>query len=516
MAEPPGQLAFADRTIPALLDRQAARHGDRELVRAPGGTRTYAALRDAVAGRAGRLRAAGVGPGDRVAFLCANGLDLLESMLACAWCGAVAAPLNTALRGDGLRHALAVGEPRLVVADDDLRGWIESVGANAELVAPGALAPAEPVAPHAVGPGDGATILFTSGTTGPAKGVLGPHAQVITFAQAICELLRIDGDDVLHTCLPLFHVNAWSAFFQALLRGARYSLVPRFSASRFWAEAVDAGATVLYLIGGMIPMLLRRPAGPLDRAHRVRTVNGMAPPAELAAAARERFGLEVVECYASTECGCALGAPIGAQRPGWMGRAMPGYEVRVVDADDEELPAGEPGELIVRSSVPFALFAGYFAMPEATVRAWRNLWFHTGDRVVADEDGWVRFLDRMGDAIRRRGENISSFEVESAVSAHPAVSEVAVFPVASDLGEEDDVMAAVVVRDGRRLEPLDLVRWCEGRLAYFAIPRYVELVDALPRTPNGKVRKVTLRERGVGADTWDLERSGYRPARPVR
>jgi crotonobetaine/carnitine-CoA ligase len=502
------------RTIARLIERQAERYGDRPLVTAPGGSRTFAGLREAVAGRAGWLAEAGVEPGDRVAFMCANRLELLELMLACAWSGAVAVPANTALRGEGLRHVLTNSGARLLIVDEDLREWVEPVGPPPLVVTEDVPAPGSPVPARAAAPGDIATILYTSGTTGPSKGVLGPNAQVIRFARAICDMLAVGEDDVLYTCLPLFHVNAWSAFFQALVSGARYHVSTRFSASGFWREVTDAGATVTYLLGAMIPILLRQPPGPLDRAHRIRTVNGMAPAPDVAKAAKERFGIEVAECYASTECGCVLGARLGAQRPGWMGRAMPGYEVRVVDEDDREVPPGEAGELIVRSDVPFALFQGYHAMPEATVAAWRNLWFHTGDRVIEDVEGWVRFVDRTKDAIRRRGENISSFEVESVLLGHPAVADAAVFPVPSDLGEEDDVMAAVVAREP--VDPLELVRWCEGKLAYFAIPRYVDLVDALPLTENGKVRKVVLRERGVGPGTWDLERSGHRVARPSR
>ncbi|HKR99213.1 MAG TPA: AMP-binding protein [Candidatus Dormibacteraeota bacterium] len=511
-------LPLRERTIPGLLERQAARYGDRPLVHAPNGMHTFASLRDAVAGRARWLRETGVERGDRVAFMCSNRIELLELMLACAWSGAIAVPLNTALRGEGLRHALTNSGARLMVADRDQQQWVEALGelpdlrdlrATEDLPAPG-----DPLPVVDAAPGDIATILYTSGTTGPSKGVLGPNAQVITFAQSIVDLIEIDEHDVLYTCLPLFHVNAWSAFFHALLTGARYHVVPRFSASGFWSDVVEAEATVTYLIGAMIPILLSRPSGELDRAHRIRAVNGMAPPGEIADEARERFGIEVTECYASTECGCALGAPLGQQNPGWMGRVMPGYDVLVVDADDRPVPAGEAGELIVRSHDPFAMFQGYFAMPEATVSAWRNLWFHTGDRVIQNEDGWFKFVDRTKDAIRRRGENISSFEVESVLLGHPGVSDVAVFPVPSDLGEEDDVMAAIVPQ--AELDPLELVKWCEGRIAYFAIPRYIDIVDSLPMTENGKVRKVVLRERGVGPDTWDLERSGHTLARPAR
>jgi crotonobetaine/carnitine-CoA ligase len=190
-----------------------------------------------------------------------------------------------------------------------------------------------------------------------------------------------------------------------------------------------------------------------------------------------------------------------------MGAVTPGFEARVVDADDEELPAGSPGELVVRTSLPFAFATGYLGLPEKTVEAWRNLWFHTGDRVVRDEGGYFWFLDRTKDSIRRRGENISSYEVEAVLVSHPDVAAAAVVPVAAEVGE-DEVLACVVPRDGARVDPEGLIRFCEGRLAYFAIPRYVDVVAELPLTANGKVEKYRLRERGVTAETWDRERAG--------
>jgi crotonobetaine/carnitine-CoA ligase len=190
-----------------------------------------------------------------------------------------------------------------------------------------------------------------------------------------------------------------------------------------------------------------------------------------------------------------------------MGRVRAGFHARVVDADDAELPPGEPGELVLRSDHPFAFATGYFAMPEKTVESWRNLWFHTGDRVVRDEDGWFAFMDRLKDAIRRRGENISSFEVEHALLDHPAIASVAVFPVASELGE-DEVAAAIVLRAGAEPDPVALIRHCEPRLAYFAIPRYLRFVESLPLTENGKVRKAVLRDAGITEDMWDREAAG--------
>jgi len=370
-------------------------------------------------------------------------------------------------------------------------------------------------APADVGPGDTLVILYTSGTTGPAKGVCCPHAQLYRFGLNVVELLEIDERDVLYTCLPLFHTNALNCFFQALVSGATYCLDSRFSASRFFRRAIDAGATVTYLLGAMVPILLKQPVRPEEREHRIRVGNGNAPPAEIDREMRERFGFGIAECYASTEAGCALGASLQEQRLGAMGRPMPGYEARVVDDHDGDLPDGTSGELVLRASHPFSMATGYYRMPEKTVEAWRNLWFHTGDRVVRDPDGYLSFVDRMTDSLRRRGENISSFEVEQVLLGHAGVSAAAVYGVPSELGE-DEVMATVVPREGAELTPEELIQFCVPQLAYFAIPRYLEIVEELPLTENGKVKKFVLRERGVGPETWDREQAGVMLDKPSR
>jgi crotonobetaine/carnitine-CoA ligase len=258
----------------------------------------------------------------------------------------------------------------------------------------------------------------------------------------------------------------------------------------------------------MVTILDGRPPGPEDTAHRVRVALAPATPAELHEAFRERFGIVIVDGYGSTETNAVIGCSADDQRPGFMGRVKEGFEARVVDEDDEEVPDGTPGELVLRHSAPFSFASGYFGEPEKTVEAWRNLWFHSGDRVVRDEDGYFRFLDRIKDAIRRRGENISAWEVERALQSHPDVETAAVIPVPSELGE-DDVMACVVLRERVEPDPEGLLRHCETRLAYFAVPRYVDFVAELPLTSNGKVAKFRLRERGVTPTTWDREKAGF-------
>jgi carnitine-CoA ligase len=517
-------IPLPEQTIPALLERQSITHGDRRLLSAAGAERTFAEVRDAAARSAGLLAAAGVRQGDRVAAMCHNRSELLELVLGCAWLGAVSVPLNTAARGPQLEHMLSNSAARLLVMDSelvDVLGTLQRPEAIEEIWAldgvpsevPAAWpvsrapAPRERVPAAEVAPGDTAAILYTSGTTGPSKGVCCPHAQFYWWGVEVGEMLELGPDDVLYTNLPLFHTNALNAFAQALLAGSRYVLGPRFSASAFWRRLADSGATVTYLLGAMVTMLWRRPPGPDDRAHNVRVALAPASPANLVEPFRERFGVQLIEGYGSTETNCPIGVTAAEQRPGYMGTLRDGFEARVAGPDDAPVPDGEPGELLLRQREPFAFATGYFEMPEATLAAWRNLWFHTGDRVVREPDGWFRFLDRTKDAIRRRGENISSFEVEQVLSQYPGVAQVAAFGVPSELGEEE-VMAAVMAEPEAELDPPEILRFCESRLAYFAIPRYVELVDELPLTENGKVRKAVLRERGVGEGAYDREAAG--------
>ena len=241
-------------------------------------------------------------------------------------------------------------------------------------------------------------------------------------------LLGMREDDVLLTTLPLFHTNALNTFYQALLTGAALVVEPRFSASGFAASLARHSATVTYLLGAMVPMLLSRPESALDRAHRVRIALGLACRERFHPEFRDRFGIGLLDGYGSTETNFVLGRLLPEQRPGTMGPVFDGFEARVFDDADNAVPDGIPGELVLRADAPFAFATGYFGMAEKTVEAWRNLWFHTGDRVVREADGYFRFLDRMKDAIRRRGENISSYEVEQVLLSHPDVAEARRFP----------------------------------------------------------------------------------------
>lgn len=522
-------FAPPERTLPQMLEQQARRFGNRALFTFGETIWSYSDARDIAARRGGALSEAGVKKGDRVALFCANSLAMMEIVLGCGWIGAVTVPINTAAMGPQIAYYLANSGARLLVIDADFMRrleharplpasleaiWLvgESDVATDESLARPLPSRAERIDAAPVAPGDTLAILYTSGTTGPSKGVMCPHAQYYWWGINSARLLEVSLSDVLCTTLPLFHINALNTFAQALLSGARMALEPRFSASGFWPAMIRHKATVIYLLGAMVPILLAQPKSEQESAHRVRIGLGPGAPPDAAAEFVARTGAHLIEGYGSTEANFVIGAIAGEQKPGSMGRVRDGFEARVVDENDAELPNGEAGELVLRAQEPFAFATGYFDMPEKTVEAWRNLWFHTGDRVIRDDDGYFRFVDRLKDAIRRRGENISSYEVEQALMGHPDVEIAAVYPVNSELGE-DEVMAAIGLRLGRPIDPAAIMRHCETRLPYFAIPRFLDFVTELPRTENGKVQKYKLRERGISDRTWDREAAGYKLSR---
>ncbi|TAM98029.1 MAG: ATP-dependent acyl-CoA ligase [Rhizobiaceae bacterium] len=516
------------RVLPDLLAMQADRYGKRELVCFEEQAWSFEDALKIAARRAAVLSESGIRVGDRVALMLSNRPEFLDLFFGCAWLGAVAVPINVASRGVQLQHILANSGARLLVIEDALAETLATidldalsieaiwVAGNPETIdgpdtraLPRLTEATQP--PALLNPGDLAAIIYTSGTTGPSKGVCCPHAQLYWWGRNTAEILGLGEQERLFTSLPLFHVNALNTVYQALITGSTAIIGKRFSASGLWPALIEHRATVTYLLGAMVPILLARPESPAERGHSVRIGLGPGVPAHFHEPFRQRFGFPLIEGYGSTETNFVIAGQAGEGVSGGMGRIRPGFEARIVNEHDEEAAFGEAGELVLRACEPFAFSSGYFAMPEKTVEAWRNLWFHTGDRVVGESDGSFRFVDRMKDAIRRRGENISSYEVEQVLLAHPSVGAAAVFPVRSEMAE-DEVMAAIVPAAGAIIDPAELIAFCRPRLSYFAIPRFIEMVEKLPTTENGKVRKYALTERGVTATAWDREAHGI----PVR
>lgn len=516
----PETLPLAEQTLPALLIRQA-QLGDRVLLRHGGHELTFGDAPDFAASWAGRLAAAGIRAGDRLVVLADNSLDIFGLWLGAAWLGAVFAPINTAARGLVLKGMLENADPTLLVVQTDYADAVAACGAAlASLKARWPLeqlpeAPASRPAAAPCAPGDPLIILYTSGTTGPSKGVVCPHAQFFWWGVLNRRALGIVPGDIIYSVLPLFHTNALNSFWQALVSGATFAFGRRFSVSRFLEELAAEQATVTHLLGAMTAMVLSRPAGPADRAHRVRVALSAATKAVTAAAFEQRFGVRLVDGYGSTEAGLVFTTANRDAPAGTMGRPNPEFTVSVVDADDQPVATGQPGELVVRPNRPYLMASGYFCNDAATVAAWRNLWFHTGDRVVADGAGVFRFVDRNKDAIRRRGENISSFEVERALLDYPGIIKAGVVGVEADVGDEE-VLAWIELAPGAPFDPVAVIRFVEPQLPYFAVPRYLAVDAALPLTENGKVRKFALRQRGLPATAWDRIAQGMILARPGR
>ncbi len=504
-----------------LLER-AERLPHAPLFRGEAVERTARQMVDAVARAGALLTDAGVRRGQTVAMMAGNRVELLDFVLGCAWIGAVAVPINIASRGEQLRHILNNSEAELIVVEPDLlpivtdldgvqhlkRVWVlgdggaESARKVTHLSVSAVPSSERSVPADHSHPSDTAAILYTSGTTGVSKGVECPHAQFFWWGFNMSDQLGIVAGDVLYTNLPLFHTNALNAFFQAVVSDAVFVLGPKFSVSRFWTRLVEAEATVTYLLGATVSMLANQPPSDADRAHRVRTALAPATSPALLDEFKNRFGIQLLDGYGSTETNGVIGSTPTAWKAGMMGRLRPGFDIRIVDEHGLDVPAGAPGEMLVRSTQPFGVATGYYRMPEKTIESWKDLWFHTGDRIVAEPDGWFRFADRIKDVIRRRGENISAVEVETALRDHPAISDVAVYPVESELGE-DEVMAAIIATRPVTFEELE--EFCVPRLASFAIPRFVRFVDTLPQTENGKVRKAPLREAGREVADWDRD-----------
>jgi carnitine-CoA ligase len=347
-------------------------------------------------------------------------------------------------------------------------------------------------------------IMYTSGTTGPSKGIMYSHGMALEFADFGKWLFGFDRDDVMFNCLPLFHGNALLLTMLGALRtGGKAVFAESFSASTYWETVRDCGATILSLLGSMFSILWNRPASEGDRAHKARIALTVPVPKEHFVDFETRFGLALTSLYGLTDIGMPVGVPYPQRaEPGKAGIVHPDWACQIVDEFDQEVPAGTVGEMIFRPLKPNIMQLGYWREPAETLRAWRNLWFHTGDLLRRDEDGTFTFIDRSKDAIRKSGENISSFEVELVLADHPAVAEVAVYAVPSSLGE-DDVMATVVLEPGADCDPADLVEYADRYLPYFAVPRYVQVVDALPKTATAKVKKDVLRATGVHEGVFD-------------
>jgi len=526
----------ATSTVAALLEQRLESDPDGEYLDVCGESLSARRVAEEAAKVAGGLVALGVEPGDRVATLLESSTDAVVAWWATVYAGAVSVPVNTAYKGAYLRHQLADCGARVLVVQADLAHRAAAVvdelddlhhvvvvgeggtGGLVRTVPWSDLAGATPVRPLARRPADLATFVYTGGTTGPSKGCMLSHNYHAALAAQVGTCWQRTAEDVVWTPLPLFHFNAIATVVVGtLVFGGRGAISPRFSVSNFWPEMNRTGATITSTLGTMAYLLAHdvdRPEMPRsgdEQANRSLRLLGAAPmPEEVDRVIRERFGVATFSGgYGVTEASLVSWQPPGiVNKPNAAGVVNDEYfDVRIFDDHDDEVAVGVEGEIVLRPRRPHVMFEGYWGRPEATVEASRNWWYHTGDVGRIDADRFLYFVDRKADYLRRRGENISSFEVERILMGHGALADVAVHAVPSPM-TEDDLKVTATLRADAVLTEEQLFEWCVEQLPYFALPRYIEFRRELPRSPVGRVLKRELRDEPLGPSVWDLEASG--------
>jgi carnitine-CoA ligase len=525
----------AEGTYPAdicvlryALERNARAKPDEIFAAFEGGERwTFAQTLQQVEGLASNLHELGVRQGDHVVLVLSTSALALRAMFAINYLGAVYVPVNPALKGSSLEHVLHNADSAFAIVHDSVLDrvlaaapptlttiirssdatvpaspegiTIYSVSVLSKVAAP------PPAPPKPIRPSDLQSIIYTSGTTGRSKGVLSSYMHSYScVGPDAWNCLTADDRQLLH--MPIFHIGGAFIACVSLCVGSSIAVVSHFRTEAFWDQIRELEVTSAFLLGAMATFLLKQPPHPRDRDHKLRMVF-IVPLGHSGHAFRERFGVDVFTLFNMTEICTPLISRANPIKDGICGRPRAGVEVRLVDEDDCSVGVGEVGQLILRTEAPWAMNHGYNNNPQATADAWRNGWFHTGDAFIRDADGDYRFVDRLKDAIRRRGENISSYEIELELLSHPLVREAAAIPVPSEFSE-DEVLVVLAPASGSSIDPEDIIQHLLPRIAHHMVPRFIRIIDELPKTPTAKVEKHILRAQGLTADTWDRECAG--------
>jgi crotonobetaine/carnitine-CoA ligase len=528
------QKTFTPDTVTDALSRAVSADPTQVFLDFDGEVHTYGEVDAASNAFANELSRLGVGAGDTVATVLDNNVDQVLSWLSINKIGAIWVPLNTAYRGDFLSHQIRDSLAKMLIVEGDYLRHVAAVSADLEHVelvlrrgpsvgeVPDLAIPVAALDDHRGGdaqapthqakPSDLSFLMYTSGTTGPSKGCMVSHNYICHQGFQTNDSVPPLQGEVMYTCLPLFHMAAVDMTMSAILAHGRIAIGKRFSVSTFWSEIERSGASNLRLLSSILPLMAQAPDTPeMQRCFgQIRAVVGYASP-EVTRTWKERFG---VQYFNSTVYGQSEGVRLSS---GYMGEPAPpdasagridteAFDVVILDDDDNILPDGQVGEIAFRPKRPHVMFEGFWRRPEETVSAWRNLWMHTGD-LGRIEGIYLFFVDRKKDYLRSRGENISSFEIERALMRHEAVSEVAAHAVSAGIAE-DCLKVTVVLREGAGLSEEELCLWALDNVPYFAVPRYIEFVDELPKTPTGKITKNVLRDSGLTPATWDREVAG--------
>ncbi len=531
-------------TISSVIHSAARENGECVWIITEDRTITYAEMDRLSDTFASYLADMGVCEGDTLAILLPNSIEYVILFCALAKLGAIQVPINTAFKGDMLTHIINDSEAKYCLTNKSLSNNIKDVSEKLiqlngliilDLDSEKITRPdkkyneGSPFSMHYVdnifdipprtfvavdqSPDNVMGIYYTSGTTGPSKGVICTHVQCYLYASAGYQAGFLGKEDRYYATLPLFHIGGlWAIIYGVAIAGASAVLTKTFSASRFWSDISNYEITIAFLLGSMVNFISREDRSANDSHNPLKRIC-IAPSTLDIPQIEERFGVSVWTAYGSTEIGSPIIGDNNSPNRLTCGKVRNElYDVRIADENDNELPTGQSGELLVRPKIPFAITPGYWKNPEATINSFRNLWFHTGDIMYADDDGYYYFVDRCKDVIRKGGENISSVEVEDQIHKHPAVSEAAVFPVPSELSE-DEVMAAIVLKKEGSITHEEIIQFLDNKLPYFMIPRYIDFTENMPKTESGKVKKILLKEKGITNSTWDWNNSNIKLTR---
>lgn len=516
---PDGDAGSSRSTFRTVLLQRAKQDPDHPFLVWDGGRLTIGELHRAATKLANAFLARGLKKGDIVALMLDQHAEHIIILYACAFVGLVRTSLNVNAKGDYLTHFVADAKPSLVIAENRYRGVLSGPLATAKsvdtvwrhdgnekaldelapLIESGAFEPP----PVDVVPDDPLVINYTSGTTGAPKKFMRSDRVVRIGSDGCLMISEATAGDVWLFWEPLYHGSGHQTVFAACLEKITLALVPRFSASQFWDQVRAFGVTKVHYIGGVLPILLKQPARENDRVHTVSVAWGAGCPADTAEEFTRRFGVKVNEGYGLSEVANYVAINVDGPR-GSVGRALPWFVVKIVDDEERDVAAGTTGEIVVKGKKPGFTSVSLNARPVTTVDGW----IKTGDRGWMDDDGHIFFAGRKSDSLRRRGENISAWEVERIVSRHPAIEECALIGVDSGLGAgDDDLKIFVKPRNGAAFDELELIRWCEDRMPYFQIPRYVERIAEFPKTPSERIMKAELSRNTDHC--WDLQQTGY-------
>lgn len=514
-----------------LIEDRVKKNSDKIFLRFKEQSFTYREM-DRYANRcANAFLKQGITKGDKISIMLPNCPEYIFIWWGSAKMGAVEVPINTAYKGEFLRHIVDQSDSKILFIDHEWLDRVKLIEDNLKkvqkVVVLGGLtkeetagsriplvswedffnAPETPV-DIKIYPHDPQNIIYTSGTTGLSKGALGPHKFWIVTAEQLLPLREGGPDDIFYTFMPLYHMNGQClTVISALIAEGQVVLSDKFSASRFWKDIRKYKATQFNSLGAVIPILEKQPVKADDIDNTVKVVLSGGCPQDVMERFETRFGVKCLEGWGMTEVGIPVHTTLLDRKPGSCGQPLPIYEIKLLDDEDNEVLVGVPGEICFRPKEPFTMMLEYYNMPDKTLETFRNLWFHSGDLAKRDAEGFLYFEDRKKDSLRRRGENISSFEVERAINSHPKVLESAAVAVRAEM-PEDEVKICVVLKPGQKLAPEELIAYAVDRMPYFAVPRFVEFMESLPKTPTERVQKYLLKQAGITPNTWDREKVG--------